>query len=1777
MEFAMLNFLSRIRSKKASKPRQKKRRIPLAIEQLEVRWLFNRSPLTLLDEMGIVADDNPLDDLDKDFDVLGKHRHGGGGGIPATETATHSAPVGDAGGSGAGHQTNLSVSGGTTVPLGTPPSPTGGSSQALAAPPTSSKTTTTTTATASGPPSPNTTTVISNVSGGSGIGHGPVVAGPNGGNGGPFCFSCGGTPDFLVIDANEALVLSTTTAENTFSNWSMDLQAESDGSVAVSTWLWNTSNAPDATSITGSSSYRLQFTWKSFTGAARTDSITLTTNSSLSKTYTFKVDGTDSPAWSSQVDFSSNWPRVIQPDAVTPQQAAAGAGPYYQVGLQTGELQTSHSLPSYNPNIPVPIRLVYNSTMADAEPIFIVLFQVDPSQSSPNDVYAQLTFNGSTGSNWYYSLNGADDNGNSWSSNPGALLQIVLQGNATGLSTGRYAWTIKVTADYATPVTTTWTGNVDVVNDKTGFLGAGWSLGSGLTGPYEQIYPVTGGVILDQSSGTNLWFASSGGGNFTTPAGDTSTLVQNGDNSYTQTLKDGTKYNFNSSGFEITRVDTNNRAVTYAYNGSNQLITATDWNNQVTTFGYSGSYVNTITDPAGRTTTLTHSAAQLTSIQDPDGSLWSYGYDTGNRMTTLTNPLSKTTSVTYDGSWKRVTSISRPDGTSENFAPMQMQGIGGTINAKAVRTLAAQANATYTDPRSHVWNYRTDWLGFGRTDQLTDPLSNMTATHTDANGNPYLPSDPLADRTRQFFDSKFNPTSVVGANNTVNTMTYNAFSEVLTSTDGLGHVSTSTYDSNGNLTKVQDALGNVTSYTYLNGLMQTQVDALGRTTSYGYNASNELITVTDPLGEVTSYGYDSKGNRITVTDPAGETTTTSYDALNRPIAVTDPLGHTTSTIYDTAGNVSATVDPLNHRTSYSYDAQNRLIQIQDPLGHLSTVGYDNAGNVLDRVDPLGRRTTYSYDSDNRLTQVQDPIGNLSTTVYDTVGNVQATVDALNNRTTFGYDSLNRLVQTTDANNHLSTVVYDAANNTIAAVDGLNHRVTYGYDADNRRISTTDSLNHITTYGFDAVSNEITVTDALARTTTTGFDALYRQSTVTDPRGAVTSYAYDLAGRLRSITDPDSNITTYGFDNASRMTSMQDALGTATYVYDNANRKTDSYDRDGRHTQFAFDNANRETTETWLDGNGGTIRTVTYSYDNANEVTQITDPNSTLAYTYDNDGRVKTVDTNGTAGLPRVLLTYTYDAAGNKTNITDNLGGAYTLGYDAVHNLTSDSMTVSGSQGPQVTLAYDAANRMTGVTRYDTGSNNIVAAYSYDNADRLTTITYNGSVAGALATYAYGYDQANQLTSYTGPEGNLTYTYDSSSELTGVGNARSETYSYDLNGNRNYGSYTTGPGNELTGNGTYTFAYDSEGNMTSKTRLSDGETWTNTWDYRNRLTQVVEKTSAGVTVTNDQFTYDALNRRIGKSVNGTQTWMAYDGDNSFADFNSGGALTMRYLTGNAIDQLFARRDGSGNNAWYLTDLLGSVRQLAQTNGTILDALTFDSYGNILTETNSGNGDRFKVTGREWDSEIGLQFNRARYYDPGIGRWISQDPSGFAAGDADLYRYVTNSPIVRNDPTGLGPAIAGAAALDLSLTQTGLIPIIVRYVPTGAALGATGTFALAGSVAIVSFTLAYEYSTTLPWENWVITTFSPSWYVVGAAAATGDPAIGMHRLRTIVTTFELEGTEVSIVQAHRKGARESTQEQHQRGERRVIKDRGGEKGDTGRRPPRKRPPGHRGPWP
>jgi RHS repeat-associated protein len=190
-----------------------------------------------------------------------------------------------------------------------------------------------------------------------------------------------------------------------------------------------------------------------------------------------------------------------------------------------------------------------------------------------------------------------------------------------------------------------------------------------------------------------------------------------------------------------------------------------------------------------------------------------------------------------------------------------------------------------------------------------------------------------------------------------------------------------------------------------------------------------------------------------------------------------------------------------------------------------------------------------------------------------------------------------------------------------------------------------------------------------------------------------------------------------------------------------------------------------------------------------------------------------------------------------------------------------------------------------------------------------------------------------------------------------------------------------------------------------------------------------------------YTYDVYDRLIGKQLDptggGTYTsaqWFAYD-DNSDAPasagsdtsnivfaFNGGGTMTHRLLNGPAVDQPLADENGSGTVSWMLPDDQGTIRDVAQYNAgtnttSIVDHLKFDGFGNITAQSNSASQPLFAYTGRLSDSDTGLQYNRARWYDPKDGRFVSEDPTGFGGGDINLSRYVHNAPTDFVDPAGL----------------------------------------------------------------------------------------------------------------------------------------------------------------
>lgn len=355
----------------------------------------------------------------------------------------------------------------------------------------------------------------------------------------------------------------------------------------------------------------------------------------------------------------------------------------------------------------------------------------------------------------------------------------------------------------------------------------------------------------------------------------------------------------------------------------------------------------------------------------------------------------------------------------------------------------------------------------------------------------------------------------------------------------------------------------------------------------------------------------------------------------------------------------------------------------------------------------------------------------------------------------------------------------------------------------------------------------------------------------------------------------------------------------------------------------------------------------------------------------------------------------------------------------------------------VTISYNALDQLTQVKRYNDLAGTSLAVtddYAYDNASRLTSLTHKNAAGTTLASYANSSNNtANRVTTrgdsfQTGSADSTTYTYDAAGQLTVADHAsqNDENFTFDKAGNRTNTGYATGTFNQLTSDGTYTYQYDNEGNRTRRTDGS-GNYVVYGWDYRNRLTSVVAYTSANNKTSEVRYTYDAADQRIGRQVdadgNGTfETIERYlwSGGELALVVNTSGLVTERTLHGPQTDLVLAVEKGTGGVGtltWLLADHQGTVRDVVSTQGVVQDHLVLDAYGKLVSQTAASSQPRFVYTGREYESETGLTYLRERYYDAAAGRFVSEDPVGFAAGDGNLYRYVGNCVVNATDPSGL----------------------------------------------------------------------------------------------------------------------------------------------------------------
>ena len=1316
--------------------------------------------------------------------------------------------------------------------------------------------------------------------------------------------------------------------------------------------------------------------------------------------------------------------------------------------LITGEYLQDHQLATYQSlGQNIGIDLQYSALQANPLPVVTAALTPHSEADSANvtSITVALTVDGvSQGDPGTYDDVSISD-----------TIPYLVQFQATdvsSLASGIYADTLTVTKhfdDGTSPVVQNYNNSFMLVNLSSSHYGSGWSI-PGL----QQIDSGTPGSTLMIADGTNApeEFALTDGVHYTGAAIDTSTLTWNSSsNIYTRNYQDGSVVTFNSHGQEISSSDPNGNTTSFAYVTSGAadgaLATITDPVGLVTTLTYNSSgELKTVTDPAGRVTTFTiDSSGDLTEIVDPDGGTTQYGYDSTHDLTTETDPNGSTATVTYD-SFGRVSSEKLFDGTSTvGITPAQEVGLLTPDAVSDHLPVPSDYSGSVTNPDGSTTTVTFDNQG----SVITETDGNGGTTHITRNNNewPTVVTDPMGRTTTYSYNSSGDITQITQPGGSSENLTYTDSLGVPTEIEDFnGNTTTYVLDSHGNVTEEEQPGGIDQEWTYNSaGQILTDTDGNGHTTSYAYDSLGRVTTITEPgTGTPTvEYGYDSAGDVTSMTDEVGDTTTLTYDSMGRILTEQNPVqaaaGKDTAYTYDADGNLTSITDANGNTTTYTYNARNELATVKDPLDNVTTYLYDAEGNLTGTIDPLGNHGTYTYDNNNNLLTAKDALGT-TTYTYNADNEATAVTDPNGNTTDYGYNSLGEETTVTlpGESSHPTTYTYDDNGNLLTVTDPNNHTTTYVYNALNEVTSATNADGKTTSYTYDDNGNVLTVTDGLSHTTSYTYDDLNRDLTETQPSGGgTTTMAYDAAGDLTSVTDPVGNVTSYTYNAAHELaTQTSPTGGVTTYTYDLVGNLTESVDPDGHEIQYGYNADNEETSETWVNPSGGSYDVFHYGYNGDGELTSASDNNSAYAYTYNAEGEVTSQSDSGSPDLPTVTLTYAYDPAGNETSLTNSLGGVVSYTYDSRNELTSMTFSGTGLSAEAVALTYDNAGNMTGLTRYSNLAETTVVAttsYTYDAADQMTGITDKNSSGTTLVSYGYTYDSAGRITQEVrlwdsgSTTDTLTYDYTNNNQLTSVTHSNAsfanESFSWDANGNQTGTGYTTSTGNEQTASPGYTYTYDSAGNMITAKDTLTGDTWTYSYDFRNRMTGAVETNSAETVLSQVTYTYDALDNRIGMDENGTQTWTLYDGSTPVMDFNSSGSLTVRYLNGPAgdiIDTVLARQSAGGTVAWYLPDRLGTIRDLINNSGSIIDHVDYSAFGTVLDESSPSNGDRIMgFAGLERDTVTGLNVAVNRVEDPGTGRWTTSDPLGFTARDADLYRYVGNAPDLFADPNGLSP--------------------------------------------------------------------------------------------------------------------------------------------------------------
>ena len=498
----------------------------------------------------------------------------------------------------------------------------------------------------------------------------------------------------------------------------------------------------------------------------------------------------------------------------------------------------------------------------------------------------------------------------------------------------------------------------------------------------------------------------------------------------------------------------------------------------------------------------------------------------------------------------------------------------------------------------------------------------------------------------------------------------------------------------------------------------------------------------------------------------------------------------------------------------------------------------------------------------------------------------------------------------------------------------------------------------------------------------------------------------------------------------------------TYTYDCNSNLTKTIDKNGNILKNTYDNKNRLTERTAKEKKTGKETVHTYRYNAYGDVTVQDD----TQFVYGDVSGQVTKETTKLTKNKDVIKNYTHDSNGNKSTFSVKAGEDTKLSLSYEYDGSSRLISVKDSEGNRaVSYAYDTEGSLS----ERQAANGLKTTYGYDYQNRLTSMTNEtgkGVVSKYSSTYLKNGQKAEEVSTVMDKKGKSTkktaaYTYDMLGRITRETKTGREdiSYTYDANNNRKQmtiGNKTTAyqynKNDELLRtdtlhtdtekNDVVIYKNDKNGNRLATVNrseipaeakdtsyidvdvtLGDNQLNDNVVNHYNALNQLTETLTKNYKVS---FTYDAEGLRTGKTVNGEKTVYVWDGDQVVMELSKGGAVQKRYIRGN--DLVYADKGENTEKTYYVTDMHGNVVQLLDESGNVTKTYEYDSFGNeVKPEKKDEN--LYRYCGEYYDKETEEVYLRARYYEPGVGRFITRDTY---TGESDeplslhLYTYCAN---------------------------------------------------------------------------------------------------------------------------------------------------------------------------